>query len=79
MGVDHDWGPGATLNLDEVVYLPRSDLRLYGNPTSHNPLCTKLVVNTFVSDVSVSLKQTATGCDALGVTRPEPLVVRLKS
>jgi hypothetical protein len=77
--VDHNWGPGATLNADGVIYLPRSDLRLHGNPSSNNPLCTKLVVNTLVSNGAVNLKQTAQGCAALGVTPSETIVTRLRS
>ncbi|MFL5170331.1 MAG: TadE/TadG family type IV pilus assembly protein [Microvirga sp.] len=65
--VDADWGPGATLNADGLVYLPKADLKIHGNPSSNNPICTKLVLNSFTSSGSVNLNQTAQGCENLGV------------
>jgi len=65
--VDADWGPGATLNAEGLVYLPKADLKIHGNPSSNNPICTKLVLNSFTSSGSVNLNQTAQGCENLGV------------
>ncbi len=65
--VDEDWGPGATLNMDGIVYLPNADVKIHGNPSSNSPLCAKLVVNTLVSDGAVNLNRTAQGCSNLGV------------
>jgi hypothetical protein len=65
--VDHDWGPGATLNADGVIYMPNSHLRVHGNPSSNNPLCTKFVLRSFVSNGAVNLNQSVQGCSALGV------------
>jgi hypothetical protein len=65
--VDDDWGPGATLNIDGLVYLPRVNVTIHGNPSSNSPSCAKLVVNTLTSDGSVNLNQTAQGCSNLRV------------
>lgn len=65
--VDDDWGPGATLNIDGLVYLPHANVKIHGNPSSNSPSCAKLVVNTLTSDGSVNLNQTAQGCSNLGV------------
>jgi hypothetical protein len=65
--VDENWGPGATLNVDGVVYLPNANVTIHGNPSSNSPLCAKFVINTLTSDGSVNLNQTAQGCASLGV------------
>ena len=65
--VDADWGPGATLNADGLVYLLKADLEIHGNPSSNNPICTKFVLNSFTRFGSVNLNQTAQGCESLGV------------
>src|SRR5215208_5409450 len=65
--VDADWGPGATLNAEGLVYLPKADLKIHGTPSSNNPICTKVVLNSFTSSGSVNLNQTAQGCENLGV------------
>ena len=65
--VNGDWGPGATLNADGIIYLPKADLKIHGNPSSNNPICTKFVLNSFTSDGSVNLNQTAQGCSNMGV------------
>jgi len=41
--VANDWGPGATLNVDGVVYLPNSDVELQGVANSNANKCTKIV------------------------------------
>jgi hypothetical protein len=65
--VDNDWGPGATLNADGLIYLPNSRTRIHGNNSSNNPLCTKFVFKSVVSNGSVNLNQSRQGCEALGV------------
>ena len=34
--VNDDWGPGATFNVDGVVYLPNADLVMHGSGASNN-------------------------------------------
>ena len=65
--VDNDWGPGATLNVDGLVYLPNANVKIHGNPSSNSPSCAKIVANSLVSSGSVNLNQTAQGCSTLGV------------
>lgn len=65
--VDNNWGSGANLNVDGVVYLPNSDVTMHGNPGSNNPLCAKLVFKTLTSNGAVALNQSAQGCATLGV------------
>lgn len=68
-GVDNNWGPGATLNPDGVVYLPNSGVTLRGNSASNIARCTKFVANSFQTNGSVNLsfEQIASGCASLGV------------
>jgi Flp pilus assembly protein TadG len=75
--VDDDWGPGATLNADGLVYLPKANLKIHGNPSSNNPICTKFVLKTFVSNGSVNMNQTTQGCSNLGVKQWQGPGVRL--
>jgi hypothetical protein len=65
--VDNDWGPGATFNVDGLVYLPNSRAKMHGNNSSNSPLCAKFVFKSFVSNGSVNLNQSPQGCAALGV------------
>ena len=66
--VAEDFGPGATLNFDGLVYLPKAQVTMSGNAGGGgNPACSKLVVKTFTSNGSVQLRQTAQGCATLGV------------
>ena len=64
--VAQDFGPGATLNFDGLVYLPKAEVTMSGNAGGWNPACSKLVVKTFTSNGSVQLSQTAQGCATLG-------------
>jgi hypothetical protein len=41
--VDNDWGPGAILNFDGVVYLPNSDVTIHGSSSAITPQCVKIV------------------------------------
>ena len=67
--VDNFWGPGASLTVDGLVYLPQSNVVISGNSTSGNSACTKIVANSFTTNGSVDLdfKQTASGCTAVGL------------
>jgi hypothetical protein len=68
-GVDHDWGPGATLRVDGVVYLPNSDVIMSGNGMSNVSGCTKFVSNSFRTNgaVDISFRQSESACMSLGV------------
>ena len=74
---DDDWGPGATINVDGLVYLPNADVKIHGNPSSNVPSCSKIVVNTITSDGSVNLGQTTSGCSTLGVQQWAGTTLRL--
>jgi hypothetical protein len=67
--VDHDWGPGATLIVDGVVYLPNSDMTMSGNGASNVTGCTKFVSNSFRTNgsVDISFRQSEAACMSLGV------------
>jgi hypothetical protein len=65
--IDENWGPGALLNAEGVVYMPNANVTVRGNNSTNNPTCTKLVVKTLTSNGAVNLNQTTQGCDALGV------------
>ena len=70
-GVDHDWGPAATLDPDGVIYLPNSELVMRGNSASSVNGCTKVVVNSFTTNgaVNLSYRQNQNTCDSLGVSQ----------
>jgi hypothetical protein len=65
--VDENWGPGALLNAEGILYLPNADVTLRGSNSTNNPSCTKFVVKTMTSNGSVNLNQTTQGCETLGV------------
>jgi len=69
--IDNDWGGGATLIPDGVVYLPKSNITLSGNATSNINNCTKVVANTIRINgaVSVQFGQSTAGCAKLGVAQ----------
>ncbi|HEX9906347.1 MAG TPA: hypothetical protein VGA77_15450 [Propylenella sp.] len=73
-GVDHDWGPAATLNPDGVVYMPNTNLVTRGNSASNTTSCAKLVTNSFTTNgaVNISYKQDQSACDVGGelITAP---------
>ena len=70
-GVDNDWGPGATFNIDGVVYLPQSDLLMRGIAGSGLSGCTKMIVNTLRTNgaVDIAFRQDEEVCARLGVSR----------
>lgn len=67
LGVNADWGPGATLKADGIVYLPNSDLTLRGNAGSSASACAKLVISTLTVNGSVAMTHTGAACASLGV------------
>ena len=70
-GVDNDWGPGATFNIDGVVYLPQSDVLMRGVSGSGLSGCTKMIVNTLRTNgaVDIAFHQDEKVCAQLGVNR----------
>jgi Flp pilus assembly protein TadG len=66
-GISEDWGPGATLTVDGVVYLPNADITLRGNMASSSSGCPKLVTNTLTIDGGVSLSHSGQACESLKV------------
>ena len=78
-GVDDDWGPGATLNADGVIYLPNANVVVHGNSASNNSHCTKYVANTFTSNGSVNLnfQQSSSACASIGMQQYAGNSVRL--
>jgi hypothetical protein len=70
-GVDNDWGPGATFNIDGVVYLPQSDVLMRGIAGSGLSGCTKMVVNTLRTNgaVDIAFRQDDAVCAHLGVNK----------
>jgi len=75
--VKDDWGPGATFNVDGVVYLPNADLVMHGSGASNNSQCTKIVTNTFTTDGSVGLNFAQTGCVKMPIKQWAGSAVRL--
>lgn len=67
--ISADWGPGATLVVDGINYLPRTDLTLRGNATNGASKCSKLVSYAFRINGGVSLKQDASGCTSQQVNQ----------
>lgn len=68
-GIDDNWGPGATLIVDGVIYLPKSNVTMKGVGTSNSVGCTVLVVGTFTTNGTVNLTQSASGCASLNVNQ----------
>ncbi len=68
-GVDMTWGPGATLDVDGVMYFPNAALTVHGSGNSGASGCTKIVADTLTSDGSFTFSQSAAACSALGVTQ----------
>ena len=60
--VDNNWGPGAVLNADGLVYLGTSDVVTRGNAGSGNSQCTKFVTNSFVTNGAVDLDFSQKDC-----------------
>ena len=68
-GVDNKWGPGAGFSADGLVYLGNSNVVTDGNTSSSNAKCSKFVMNSFVTNGSVSLdfNQSVASCAAIGM------------
>ena len=77
--VNNSWGPGATLNLDGIAYLPYANLTTKGNSASSNSQCSKIVLNTLTTNGSINLSfaHTSAGCATLGVKQYAGTGVRL--
>lgn len=65
--IDMNWGPGATLSVDGVMYFPNANMTIRGNADSGGSECTKLVVNDMTLNGSVNLKQSIAGCQDIGI------------
>jgi hypothetical protein len=79
MGVDNDWGSGATFKADGVIYLPNSNLSLSGNATSNVYNCAKIVANTISAggSVNINFSQVVGDCTQIGMKQPPGSVARL--
>jgi hypothetical protein len=77
--VNDRWGPGATFNVDGVVYLPYADVVMSGIAASNNYQCTKIVTNTFNTNGNVSLtfSQSLGNCNAIGMKQPNSTPLHL--
>lgn len=75
--VDNRWGPGASFNADGLVYLGNSNVVSDGNTASSNSRCTKFVMNSFVTNGSVTLDFAQQNCAAVGLKQWGGIVVHL--
>jgi hypothetical protein len=64
--VSENWGPGAKINLEGVMYLPRADVTIRGVQSTTTPTCSKMV-NTLTSDGGVAFTQSGSGCARFAV------------
>ncbi|HZP74629.1 MAG TPA: pilus assembly protein TadG-related protein [Pseudolabrys sp.] len=78
-GVTDNWGPGATLNVDGIVYLPNANVTMRGVAASNNYQCTKFVSNSFQTNGSVSLSfaQANSGCTMIGMKQWSDVPIHL--
>jgi Flp pilus assembly protein TadG len=60
--ISSTWGPGATLTVDGINYMPRMDITLSGNAATGSSACSKLVSYAFRINGGVNLQQTASKC-----------------
>ncbi|MCC2097053.1 MAG: hypothetical protein KDJ29_09175 [Hyphomicrobiales bacterium] len=60
--ISTSWGPGASLVVDGINYLPRTDVTLSGTAATGNSACSKLVSYAFRINGAVNLQQTASKC-----------------
>ena len=73
--IDMDWGPGATANVDGVMYFPKANVTMRGNAASNSSArgggCTKFVTGTFTTNGNVGLDfvQTSADCARLNVSQ----------
>jgi Flp pilus assembly protein TadG len=67
--VSSKWGPGATIDVDGVIYMPYADLTASGVAASSNYKCSKIVTHTFSTNGNVNLNfaQTGGGCSTIGM------------
>jgi hypothetical protein len=67
--IDEVWGPGATLNVDGLVYMPNATLTINGNAGMANATCTKYAIGKMVLNGSADLNfsQSAQSCTTLGM------------
>ena len=67
--IDDDFGPGASLAFDGVVYMPHTNLTFHGNTQSSTGQCSTLVVNSFTSNGSgsITFSQSTSACLSAGV------------
>jgi hypothetical protein len=77
--VGDKWGPGATFDVDGVVYLPYADVVMSGIAASNNYKCTKIVTNTFNTNGNVSLtfSQSLGNCEKIGMKQPNSTPLHL--
>jgi hypothetical protein len=77
--VSERWGPGATFNVDGVVYLPYADVVMSGIGASNNYKCTKIVTNTFNTNGNVNLNfsQSVDNCNRIGMKQPNSTPLHL--
>jgi len=75
--VDNSWGPGAAFNADGLVYLGNSNVVTDGNTASANSRCTKFVMNSFITNGSVTLDFAQQNCAAIGLKQWGGIVVHL--
>jgi len=77
--VDNTWGPSATFNADGVVYLPNSNTLMRGIAGSANYRCTKVVLNTLLTDgaVDFNFAQNKEGCTAIGMKQWTDIPIHL--
>jgi hypothetical protein len=75
--VDNSWGPGASFNADGLVYLGNSNVVTDGNTASANSKCTKFVMNSFVTNGSVTLDFAQQNCAVIGLKQWGGIVVHL--
>jgi hypothetical protein len=77
--VSDKWGPGATFDVDGVVYLPYADVVMSGIAASNNYKCTKIVTNTFNTNGNVNLNfsQSVDNCNRIGMKQPNSTPLHL--
>jgi len=68
-GIDINWGPGANLHADGVLYFGNANVTMSGNMNSGGSSCTKLITSTFTSNGAVALSQSTSACSAIGLTQ----------
>ncbi len=67
--VSASWGPGASLIIDGINYLPRTEVTLSGVAATGASNCSKLVSHSFRINGGVNLTQDGSGCKDGKVTQ----------